>query len=313
MSQPLTQLVSEPPLSPAQQARVLVPLAIVTLVWSSTWLVIRDQLGVVPPSWSVTYRFTVGAATMIAYALLTRQSLRLSREGWAIAGVVAITQFVLNFNFVYRAEQYVTSGLVAVVFALLVVPNAVFGRIFLGQGLSRRFVWGSSVAGIGIALLFAHELGADAHGRASTALGIGLTLIAILCASAANIVQATMAARRNPIVATMAWAMALGAGVNALWALASVGPPAFDPRPGYVAGILYLGMVGSALTFPLYFRAVQAIGPARAAYSSVVIPVLAMALSTVFEGYRWSLLAASGGVLTLVGLVIALRARSPAR
>ena len=301
-----------PPLSGPEQARVFVPLAIVTLVWSSTWLVIRDQLGVVPPSWSVSYRFTVGAATMIVYALLTRQSLRLSREGWGIAAVVAVTQFVLNFNFVYRAEQYVTSGLVAVVFALLVVPNAVFGRIFLGQGLSWRFVMGSLVAGAGIMLLFVHELAADTHGKGSTALGIGLTLVAILCASTANVVQATAAARRSPVVAVIAWAMALGAGVNALWAFVSVGPPAFDPRTGYVMGILYLGMVGSALTFPLYFRVVQAIGPARAAYSSVVIPVLAMALSTVFEGYRWSLLAASGGVLTLAGLVIALRARSPA-
>lgn len=305
--------MSEPPLSSGQQARVFVPLVIVTLIWSSTWLVIRDQLGVVPPSWSVTYRFAVGAIAMFGYALATRQSTGLSREGWIIAAVVAITQFVLNFNFVYRAEQYVTSGLVAVVFALLVVPNAILARIFLGQGLSSRFTIGSLVAGAGIALLFMHELMAGGGGNAAIGLGIGLTLIAVCFASIANVVQATEAARRAPIVIVLAWAMVIGSAINAAWAWFSVGPPAFDPRPGYLAGILYLGVIGSALSFPLYFGVVRAIGPARAAYSSVVIPVLAMALSTMFEDYRWSLLAASGGLLTLVGLVIALKARSPAR
>lgn len=299
--------------APGAQMRVLVPLAIVTLIWSSTWLVIRDQIAVVPPTWSVAYRFAVGAITMMLYALVTRQTLRLPREGWAMAAIVGVTQFVLNFNFVYRAEHYVTSGLVAVVFALLVVPNAVFGRIFLGHVLTRRFIAGSAVAGLGIALLFIHELAAGTAGHAAVATGIGFTLMGVLSASTANVAQATELAKRLPIVAVLAWAMALGAAMNAGWALLTVGAPSFDPRPAYAAGILYLGVVGSALTFPLYFGVVRAIGPARAAYSSVVIPVLAMALSTMFEGYRWSVLAASGGLLTLAGLVIALRARSPAR
>lgn len=305
--------MSEPPLSGGQQARVFVPLAIVTLIWSSTWLVIRDQLGVVPPSWSVSYRFAAGAIAMFAYALMVREPLRLSRDGWVIAIVVGITQFVLNFNFVYRAEQYVTSGLVAVVFALLVVPNAVLGRIFLGQGLSGRFAIGSLVAGAGIALLFAHELAAGGGAGGSIGMGIGFTLIGVCFASIANVVQATDMARRTSMVAALAWGMAAGAAVNAVWAWVSVGAPVFDPRLGYVAGILYLGVIGSALSFPLYFGVVRAIGPARAAYSSVLIPVLAMGLSTMFEGYRWSPLAAAGGLLTLAGLVIALRARKPAR
>ncbi|PTD25643.1 DMT family transporter [Sphingomonas fennica] len=305
--------MSEAPLSPATQARVFLPLAVVTLVWSSTWLVIRDQIALVPPTWSVAYRFAVGAMAMMAYAAVTKQTLRLTREGWRMAIAVGITQFVLNFNFVYRAEHYVTSGLVAVVFALLVVPNAILGRIFLGQGLSGRFVAGSVVAGLGIAMLFIHELAAGGAGQAAVAAGIGFTLMAIMSASTANVLQATETAKRQPMVAVLAWAMAIGSGLNMLIALATVGPPTFDPRPAYALGTLYLGVIGSALTFPLYFGVVRAIGPARAAYSSVVIPVLAMGLSTIFEGYRWSALPAAGGLLTLAGLVIALKARSPAR
>ena len=85
----------------------------------------------------------------------------------------------------------------------------------------------------------------------------------------------------------------------------------FDPRPAYIVGVLYLGLVASALAFPLYFGVLRVIGPAKAAYSGVIVPVIAMLLSTVFEGYLWSPLAAAGAVLAGIGLVVALRARRP--
>ena len=93
------------------------------------------------------------------------------------------------------------------------------------------------------------------------------------------------------------------------WVL--TGPPVFDPRPGYVFGVLYLGFFASALAFPLYYGVIRTIGPAKAAYSGVIVPVIAMLLSTVFEGYRWSPLAAAGAVLAAIGLIVALRARRP--
>ena len=294
-------------------ARVLLPFALITLIWGSTWLVIRDQLGVVPASWSVTYRFCVASVAMIAYALATGTSLRLPRASWAIVGIVGLAQFVCNFNLVYRAEAYVTSGLVAVLFALLVVPNALFGRIFLGQQLTGRFLAGSAVAMGGIALLFAHEIGADQARAGQTALGIGLSLLAVLSASVANVMQATGPARAIPLPSLMAWGMTVGTLANAGWAWATSGPPIFDPRPGYVAGVLYLGLAASAFAFMVYYRIIREIGAAKAAYSSVIIPVIAMALSTLFEGYRWTATAAGGGALVLVGLVVALSARSPAR
>jgi drug/metabolite transporter (DMT)-like permease len=105
----------------------------------------------------------------------------------------------------------------------------------------------------------------------------------------------------------------LGTVFDAVLAWVLSGPPVIELRPVYLGGILYLGLFGSALTFPLYFGVLRAIGPAKAAYSSVIIPVIAMLLSTLFEGYRWSLLAGAGAVLTGIGLIIALRARRPAR
>ncbi|MFS0737942.1 EamA family transporter [Sphingomonas sp. 1P06PA] len=305
--------MSEPPVAPAQAARVALPFVIVTLVWGSTWLVIRDQLGLVPVSWSVAYRFVVASAAMFAVSAITRQPLAFNRRDWPLLALIGLAQFVLNFNFVYRAEAHITSGLVAVVFALLIVPNAVLGRIFLGQSLSRPFMAGSAVALVGVALLFEQELARDGAGVDETLYGIAITLAGVLSASVANVLQGTDRVKRLPMAPMLAWSMLVGAIANAGWALASAGPPVIDPRPGYIAGVLYLGLAASALAFTLYFGVVRAIGPARAAYSGVLVPILAMALSTLFEGYRWSAQAGVAAVLTMAGLVIALRARRPAR
>ncbi|HEX8445030.1 MAG TPA: DMT family transporter [Sphingomonas sp.] len=307
--------MTAPPLGAATVRRVLVPFALVTLIWGSTWLVIRDQIGVVPVSWSVTYRFVVATVAMFAVAVATRVPIRIGRGGIAIAALVGVCQFFANFNLVYRAEAVVTSGLVAVVFGLLVVPNAILGRVLLGQSLSRPFLAGSAVALVGVALLFDHELRQAGSGADTLAVvgGIALTAAAVLAASIANVVQAMPAARRFPVLPLIAWAMLFGTIVDALYAWATVGPPVFEPRWRYVAGITYLGLAGSALAFPLYFQVIRTIGPARAAYSSVLVPIIAMALSTAFEGYRWSVQSGAGAALALVGLVVALRARNPAR
>ncbi|NNM75937.1 DMT family transporter [Sphingomonas sp. ID1715] len=305
--------MSEPPLAPQVRARVFIPFVIVTLIWGSTWLVIRDQLGVVPASWSVTYRFIVASAAMFAYSLVTGTSLKVPRAAWGMVLLIGLPQFVLNFNLVYRAEAYITSGLVAVIFALLLVPNALLARIFLGQQLSRPFLFGSVIAMLGIGLLFAHELKADGSDNSAVFAGIGLTLLAILSASIANVAQAFERVRSLPMPTLLAWSMAVGATVNAAWAAITTGPPVFDLRAGYVAGILYLGLAASAFAFLLYYRIIREIGAARAAYSSVLVPIIAMGLSTVFEGYRWSATALLGGALTLAGLIFALRSRSPSR
>ena len=297
----------------ATRLAVLVPFALVTLIWGSTWLVIRDQVSVVPASWSVAYRFLLAGLTMLVLALARRERLLFDARGWGFAVVLGVTQFCLNYDFVYRAEEHLTSGLVAAMFALLLLPNALLGWAFLGQGLSRRFLVGSLVAMAGVALLLVHEVRADSHGGHDAWLGIGFSLAAILAASVANVLQATETAKAYPMVAMLAVAMLIGALLDAATAFALSGPPVIEPRVGYFVGIVYLGVVGSAIAFTLYFNVLRVIGPAKAAYSSVITPVIAMLLSTLFEGYHWTALAVAGGLLTLVGLFMALRARKPVR
>ena len=309
----MTAAPPERPLDTATERRILVPFACVTMIWGSTWLVIHTQLGIVPPMWSVAYRFSLGALAMFAVAVATRQRLAIGRGAQAIAAVVGLLTFALNYNSVYAAEGHVPSGLVAVMFALLVPCNALLARIFLGQLLSRQFLIGSGVAMSGVALLFVHELrggGMDAH---QTAIGLGFAALALVGASIGNVLQGSARARAAPMASLLAWSMAWGAGLDAVLAWAVTGPPRFDGSLSYVAGLLYLAIVASAVAFSLYFNLIRTIGPARSGYINVLVPVIAMLLSTLFERYVWSVEAAAGGGLVLVGLVVAMRARSPAR
>ena len=283
---------------------------LVSVIWGGTWLVIRDQIASVPPSWSIAWRFVVAAGGMFLLAKWRGEPLALAREGWVWAGALGLFQFSLNFSFVYNAEGYITSGLVAVMFALLVVPNAVLGKFVLGQPITRAFVLGSSIAAIGVAMLFAQEWRASPATLEEVLLGAALTVGGILSASVANIVQATEGAKRQPLLTLLAWSMVVGVAINVVFALATQGPPEFDPRPGYWLGILYLGLAGSVVTFPLYYGLVRKVGAGTAAYSSVIVPVVAMILSTMFEGFVWGPLPAAGAAITLAGMVVALRGRA---
>ena len=294
------------------EPRVLFPFLLITLIWGSTWLVIRDQLGTVPAGWSVTYRFIIAAAAMFALAKYRGESLRIGREGHLLALGFGIPQFVFNFNFVYAAEQYITSGVVAVVFALLLVPNSALAWLFLKHRISGRFLAGSAVAVTGVGLLFLHEIRTATASPGAVMVGIGLTLLGVLSASAANIMQATEKLRARPIAAMLAWGMLYGTIVNAAFGWVAYGPPVLEYRFGYWLGLVYLGLFASALAFTLYFRIIREVGPGRAAYSSLLVPIIAMAFSTLFEGYRWSLLAIGGGALALFGLGIALKSSRPA-
>ena len=290
---------------------IVIPFIIFTSIWGSTWIVIRDQLGAVPAHWSITYRFIIAAAAMAVVALVKGESLRLGAAGLLAAAILGVLQFVINFNAVYLAEHHVTSGLVATVFALLVIPNTLLGWAFLGQKPTGRFAWGSLLAVVGILLLFAHELHEHPGRSDAILLGIGLTLCGMLGASAANVFQAREKVRRFPLFSLLAWAMGFGALMDGIIALIFAGPPVIEARLGYWVGLIYLAIFASALAFSLYLPVVRKIGPAKAAYSSALVPIIAMGFSTWIEDYRWTPLTVAGASLAIGGMLIALtRTRS---
>ena len=285
---------------------IVVPFIIFTLVWGSTWLVIRGQIDTVAAQWSVTYRFAMAAVAMALLAHWKGQSLRPNRGLLVAAAILGVAQFCINFASVYVAERFITSGVVATVFALLLIPNSLLAWAMLGQRPSRRFALGGAIAAAGIGLLFLHEMRTSAATNQQVLTGLGFTLLGLLGASFANVYQARPSSQRHPLLALLAWAMAIGAITDGVLAIAVAGPPTIDMSLDYWLGLTYLALAASVLCFSLYFPVVRKIGPGRAAYSSVLVPVIAMGLSTIFEDYRWSLLAAAGGLLALGGMLVAL-------
>ena len=284
----------------------VVQFVLLTLIWGSTWLVIKGQLGVVPVPWSVSYRFLAAGLVMAALALALGKPLRLPAAGYAFAATVALLQFALNFNLVYEAERHVTSGLVALIFALLIVPNTVLARIFLGQRIAPLFVVGSGLGIAGVALLVGRDL--DLRGS-DVMLGLVLGVTGMVCASIGNVMQGSRLGRSLALEPLLATTMVFGGLMTGAWAWATAGAPVVDPHFTYLGGIAYLAVAASALAFRLYYSLIREIGPGRAGYVNVIVPVVAMSLSTLFEGFVWAWGAAAGAALALAGLVIALRSR----
>jgi drug/metabolite transporter (DMT)-like permease len=288
--------------------RVLIPFMLTGTIWGSTWFVITGQIAGVPAAWGVFYRFMLATPALFALALAMGHRLKLTRPEHLLAFGVGIAQFSGNFLFVYHAEAHITSGIVAVMFALLMVPNAIFARVFIGERPAGGFVGGSMVAIAGVALLLVHEWNASPLGG-NIALGIVLAVGGMLAASIANVVQANPTGRGVPMVSFLAWAMVYGVAFDLVYALATEGPPQVPTGWQFWAGTAYLAIIGSVVTFPLHYNLVREIGAGKTAYNAIVTVCVAMLLSTLFEGFVWDALSACGMALALAGMGLALRSK----
>ena len=288
--------------------KVLVPFMLTGTIWGSTWFVITGQIADVPAAWGVFYRFMLATPALFALALVMGNRLRLNRPEHLLALGVGIAQFSGNFLFVYHAESHITSGIVAVMFALLMVPNAIFARVFIGERAQGGFIGGSLVAIAGVSLLLVHEWNAAPLGG-NVGLGIVLAVGGMLAASIANVVQANPTGRGVPMVSFLAWAMVYGVAFDLVYALATEGPPQLPTAWQFWAGTAYLAIIGSVVTFPLHYNLVREIGAGRTAYNGIVTVCVAMLLSTLFEGFVWDALSAGGMALALLGMGLALRSR----
>jgi drug/metabolite transporter (DMT)-like permease len=283
--------------------------AISTLIWGSTWLAIKFQLGVVAPEVSVAVRFALAALLLGAWCAVTRRSLRFGVRAHAFIALQGVLLFGLNYVGVYWAERYATSGLVAVLFSTIVFMNPIGARLVFGTAVTLRMLVAAALGVSGVALLFVPEL-AEARLGGTMALGILLGLGATAIAAGGN-----LAAMRNhdagiAVLPGTAWGMAYGALTAAVVALALGARWTLDLRAPYVASLLYLAVFGSVVAFGTYLTLLKAVGAGLASYVAVVTPIMAMLLSTLFEGYRWTPVAAFGVVLAVAGNWLALK---PAR
>lgn len=275
-------------------------------IWGSTWLVIKFQLGVVAPEISVVYRFALASLLLLGGCVATRQPLKFAARNHLFFAGLGLLMIALNYVFVYRAEQLLTSGLVAVLYSTMVYMTPFATRIAFGVPLKASTFAAATLCVGGIALLFLPELHA-AQNVDAVAVGVAYSLAAVLACCVGNLIAVRNHNAGVPTIPATAWGFAYGAAFVAVWALLRGTPWTFDAQPAYVLSLVYLAVFGSVIAFVAYFTLLKRVGAGPSAYVTILTPVIAMLLSTLVEGYRWNLVAGLGVVLAVLGNVIALR------
>jgi drug/metabolite transporter (DMT)-like permease len=276
---------------------------VTVLIWGSTWLAIKFQLGIVAPELSIAYRFALAGILLLIFSSIRRLPLRFNWRAHSFIALQGLLLFSLNYFLVYVAEGYLTSGLVAIIFSLIIIMNIILGAIFLRNPIRARVVLGAIVGLIGLSLVFWPEL-ISFDLSSGRALGIGLAIIATVSASLGNVVSARNQRQELPVVQTNAFGMLYGSFFMLLLALFRGAQLQVEPTLGYLASLLYLAVFGSVIAFGSYLTLLGRIGLDRAAYVTVLFPIIALLLSTFFEDLQWGLLQLVGIALVLLGNLI---------
>ncbi len=277
------------------------------LIWASTWHVILYQLASgVPVLNSVAWRFALASLVLFGIARWRGDALRLPLPAHALMAATGIIQYSGNYWSVYEAEKHIPSGLVAVLFCLMVFGNALSGRLFFGQQVTRRFLFAAGAGVAGVVLIFWPEI-ASTSARPTAAYGLAIGLFAVFAACVGNVLTMSLTRRGLPLLPVLAWSMAYGALFLVSLSLATGAGLHFAWSAPYLLSLLYLAVFGTVTAFVLYFMLMQRRGAAGAALTNVIIPVIALAISATLEGWQPSALAFAGMALCVGSIYVATR------
>jgi len=286
---------------------------VAVLIWGSTWIAIEFQLGVVAVEVSLVYRYGLAAAIAFAWCAWSGQPLRFDRRAHGYFMLMGTFMFGLNYLAAYAAQIYITSALNAIGFSAMVWLNIVNARIFLGAHADRGTYIGAGLGIAGILIIYWPAV-QDASFSDRMLIGACLSLTGALLASFGNIVSQAAQRRALPVMPSTAWSMLYGCLLNAGLAVVQGKPFNFDPSPGYVLTLLFLAVFGSVVAFGCYLTLLGRIGADRAGYSMIMIPIVALILSALFEGLVLEIHIIVGVALALAGNVVILaRARMERR
>lgn len=277
-----------------------------SLIWGSTWYAIKFQLGVVDPLLSVAYRFLLAGILFITFCLITGRSLKFSPREHSLIALLGLSLFGINYWFVYEAETILTSGVVAVIFSLIIFFNIFFNAILL-KGKIKKDVILAAILGVGgTVLLFKNEFNSFSL-NAKDLIVFLLCLGGLITASLGNILSAYKQKKKLPVIQTNAIGMLYGGLAMFALALITGKPLVFETSISYIISLFYLAIFGSIIAFSTYLKLLGEIGPDRSIYIALITPAIALGISTFFEGYRWDLYAVLGILLLFSGNILALR------
>jgi len=272
--------------------------------WSASWyaLKVNSAYSVSPPV-TICWRFLLAAALMFAIVVVSGGRLRFGWRAHGAFALLGVFLFSTNFIFFYYASTMLVSGLLAVVFSLASIGNLAIGAL-RGDLAGPRRRFGTALGASGIVMLYWPTLADGGAGG----LGLALCLCGTLSFCIGNQISQALSARDTPLMSASAWGMAYGAAWSAVLSAVAGYPFVYDVAIPYTVSLLFLTLVSTVLAFWAYLNLVRSIGAARAAYATVMFPVLALLLSTVVEGYTWTPLAVGGVALALAGNLFVLRA-----
>ncbi|WP_062269087.1 DMT family transporter [Endozoicomonas arenosclerae] len=276
-----------------------------SLVWGSTWFAISKQLGPVDTMWSLSYRFVLGAVFMWAVCQFRggvpkyspRQHFRFLFQGTFMCG--------LSYWLFYESGKYISSGMTAMICTTLLYFNVVVARVWLGNGIKRSLLIGAVTGTIGVCLIFLPQL-RTADSNPEELKGLLLALGAVLLISLGSVSCEKNEKEGLAVMPITIFLMLYGGIEMGLIALLRRMPPTFDFSPVYLISLAYLVVFGSLIAMTAYITLIQKIGADRTAYVDIIYPVIALLISTFIEGYQWTLPAAVGVGIILLGNFLAI-------
>ncbi len=274
--------------------------AATVLIWGTTWIAITLQKGPVSAEASVIYRFALAAFCFFIILLVTGKLKRLPALGHQFAVIQGLCLFSTNFVFFYNASIYITSGVLSLVFATATILNVVNNFLFFGQRPTRKTLAGASLGIAGLVLVFFDEL-QKTQFDATTLTGLLLALAGTYCFSCGNMVSAKIQQKGFHLPSINAWGMAYGATSLTAFALVTDVQFNFDTSISYGLALIYLAVIGSVAGFSAYLTLIGRIGTEKAAYATILFPLIALSISSVYEGYQWTPNALFGLTLVLLG------------
>ncbi len=275
------------------------------IIWGSTWLVIKFQLGLVDPIISVSYRFILASFILLLFCRISGLNLKYNVKEHLFFALQGFFLFGINYWLVYLAEVHLPSGLVAVIFSMIIFFNIFNGAIFIGSPIRVRVIAGAALGIVGIGLVFKQELLSFSL-SSDNSLALVIAGLGALTASLGNITSVHNQKINLPVIQTNAFGMMYGALFMLIISLIMGKHFSFEISYAYIGSLLYLSIFGSIIAFTCYLTLLGKIGADKAAYVTLIIPVIALILSTIFEEYTWTLYAFIGVALILIGNMLVL-------
>jgi drug/metabolite transporter (DMT)-like permease len=280
--------------------------ALMCAIWGTTWLGIKISLNYAPPIAGAGLRFIIAGLAMYAVAAAARKIVPLREMPWKLIAVLAAFLFGLNYMLTYTAETHVSSGLTAVLFGVLPFFMFGMGHYLIGERTTLVTWLGALLAFAGVGVI---SLVSDVHGS----IWYALAAVGAACSSAFANVYAKRHAHNDPLV-TLPPSMLI-AGI----AVAAIGFTAEHPdvhrafSPPSWGALLYLALAGSGIAFFINLWLLQRIAAWIVGLSSLIIPVIAVAVGVVFGGEAFGPRELLGAALVIAGVWIALsRSSMPA-